>query len=889
MTTILLVDASSYFYRAYHALPSLVTQKGFPTGAIYGVLNMLARLEKEISFHYNACVFDAKGKTFRHDWYADYKGHRPAMPQAMQQQFEILLEVIEALGWPIVMKEGVEADDVIATLGKRAEKRGWQTIVVSADKDLAQIVSDTIVIVDTMKNETLDTEGVKKRFGVLPAQIPDSLALVGDVSDHIPGAGKVGYKTAAKLLGTYGSLEAILEHAEEIPGQVGANIRAAKAQLILNKKLVTVRDDVEGLGNLEDLQMKPRDRDRLQAVFKALEFNTLLRSFNLEEAKAQLPLHDKHYATIDTAEKLQSWRQHIEKKGIFAIDTETDSLNPIEAKLIGLSFATKAHEAAYVPLHHTDNRFLQISEQELAAIFRPVLENHHIQKIAHHAKYDWHVLENAGLKLEGLAHDTLLQSYVLAAHERHDLDFLARRYLQHQTTTYEEVAGKGKKAIPFREIPIDTATAYAAEDADICLLLHETLFPKIEQDEKLHFVYAQIEMPLIPVLFQMERYGVLIDPEKLDLQSEVLTRKMALLEKKSWDLAGLSFNLNSPKQIQEILFEKMGLPVVKKTPSGQPSTDEEVLERLAKDYELAATILDYRTLAKLKSTYLDKLPKMISKKTGRVHTSFSQAVTVTGRLASSDPNLQNIPIRSEEGRKIREAFIAPPGHAIVSADYSQIELRIMAHLSKDLGLLEAFAKGEDIHAKTASEIFGVPLPAVTALQRRYAKTINFGLIYGMSPYGLAQQLGVGREEAKAYIERYFARYPKVAEYMERSRAIAKEKGYVETIFGRRVYVPEIRAESPARRNAAERQAINGPMQGSAADIIKLAMIQVHAALRDKKSNLVLQVHDELIVEAHNTELAFIQESLPRLMSQVAKLDVPLEVELGVGQNWGEAH
>jgi DNA polymerase-1 len=911
--TLLLVDGSSYLYRAFHALPDLRSRDNLPTGAIYGVINMLRRLRKDYAADYIACVFDAKGKTFRDELYPQYKAHRPAMPDDLAAQIPPLLETIDALGWPLLSVEGVEADDVIATLAGRAEAAGVRTVVSTGDKDLAQLVNPHVTLVNTMSNEVLDEAGVAEKFGVPPALILDYLTLIGDSVDNVPGVDKVGPKTAAKWLIRYGSLEGVMAHAGEIPGVAGENLRRALDWLPKARELLAVRRDVALREELADLTPRPPDAEKLRSLFERFGFKSWLKELedcgsrvedrggsgqssvvSGQEKHASLltPRSSRNYETILTETQLEAWLAKIEGAELTSLDTETTSLDPMQARLVGLSLAVTPREAAYLPLGHRYQGAPQQLERDAAlAKLKPWLEDAARPKLGQNLKYDAHVLANHGIALAGIAHDTLLQSYVLESHRSHDLDALAERHLGAKTITYDEVTGKGASRIPFEQVEVARATEYAAEDADVALQLHRALWPQIEADGKLLYIYRDIEMPLLPVLRDMERRGVLLDIPALEAQGRELADKLVELERRAHGLAGRPFNLNSPKQIQEILFERQGIKPVKKTPGGAPSVDEEVLQSLALDHPLASLLLDYRALAKLKSTYADKLPRMVDPGSGRVHTNYAQAVAVTGRLSSTDPNLQNIPVRTAEGRRIREAFIAPPGSLIVSADYSQIELRIMAHLSGDPGLLRAFAEGQDVHRATAAEVFGVEPEAVSAEQRRYAKVINFGLIYGMSEFGLAAQLGVERTAARAYMDRYFARYPGVAEYMNRTREQARKQGYVETVFGRRLWLPEIASASPARRQGAERAAINAPMQGTAADLVKLAMIRVHRWLATERlsSRLVMQVHDELVLEVPEPELARVRSELPWLMSGVASLAVPLVVEVGAGPNWEKAH
>ena len=908
MKTLLLVDGSSYLYRAFHALPDLRNANNEPTGAIYGVLNMLQRLRKDIPGDYIACVFDAKGKTFRDELYPEYKAHRPSMPEDLAVQIAPLHAAVAAMGWPILMIEGVEADDVIGTLAHEAEKNGMRTVISTGDKDIAQLVNPQVMLVNTMSNEKLDEPGVLAKFGVPAERIVDYLTLIGDSVDNVPGVEKVGPKTAVKWLTQYGTLDNIVAHAQDIGGVVGENLRKALDWLPKARELLTIKCDVELPVHVSTLAPQAQDRDKLVALFGRFEFKTWLRELQASESQATEnqasgvghqasessvePERAAAYETVLSEAQLDAWLDTITRAELVALDTETTSLDPMLARLVGISLAVTPYSGAYIPLAHRYGGAPQQLDLDLVlARLKPWLENPQQKKLGQNLKYDTHVLANHGIRLQGVAHDTLLQSYVLEAHKPHGMDSLAQRHLNYKTVSYEEVAGKGAKQIGFDQVDIETAAHYAAEDADITLRLHQALYPQIAREEKLQYVYEQIEMPTAEVLFDIERTGVLLDSQLLADQSHELGMKLVELERQAQALAGQPFNLNSPKQIQEILFNQLGLPVKKKTPSGTPSTDEDVLQELALDYPLPKLLLEYRGMAKLKSTYTDKLPRMVDARTGRVHTSYNQAVAVTGRLASSDPNLQNIPVRSVEGRRIREAFIAPPGSVLVSADYSQIELRIMAHLSHDAGFLNAFAAGEDIHRATAAEVFGVGVDEVSSEQRRYAKVINFGLIYGMSAFGLASQLGIERTAAQSYIDRYFARYPGVADYMNRTRETARAQGYVETVFGRRLWLPEIHGGNGMRLQAAERAAINAPMQGTAADLIKLAMIAVHRYLLSEKmqSRIIMQVHDELVLEVPESELALIKTELPRLMAGVAQLDVALEAEVGVGPNWERAH
>ena len=927
MPTLLLVDGSSYLYRAFHALPDLRNSQGEPTGAIRGVLSMLRRLESDYKAEFRACVFDAKGKTFRDDWYPDYKANRPSMPDDLRAQVEPLHAAVQAEGWPLLAVAGVEADDVIGTLTRQAVERGWEVVISTGDKDLTQLVRPGVRWVNTMSDEVLDVAGVEAKFGVLPERIVDYLALVGDTVDNVPGVEKCGPKTAVKWLTQYGSLDELVANADKVGGKVGENLRKHLDFLPLGRRLVTVATDLELPLTLDELPARDDDKVALRALYERFEFRGWLKDLDggagasLDKLVARSaparrygadatdtphsPVgadgvagaeaagsHRSAYVTILDWASFDAWLAKIEAAELTAFDTETTSLDPMAAQLVGMSFAVVPGEAAYLPLAH---RGTDVAEQlplaDVLARLKPWLESDAHAKLGQNLKYDTHVLANHGIALRGIAHDTLLQSYVLESDKAHDLDSLAKRHLGLTTIPYTELCGKGAKQIGFAEVAIDRATAYAAEDADLTLRLHQQLWPQLEAEPQLAALYRDIELPVLSVLQEMERTGVLIDPFLLSQHSEELGRRLHQLELEAHALAGQPFNLASPKQLGEILFVKLGLPPVKKTATGQPSTDEEVLEKLADDYPLPKLLLEHRSLAKLKSTYADKLPRMVNPRTGRVHTSFSQATAVTGRLSSSEPNLQNIPIRTPEGRRIRAAFIAPREQLIVSADYSQIELRIMAHLSDDARLLEAFAQGEDVHRATASEVFGVPAAEVSSEQRRYAKVINFGLIYGMSAHGLAKNLNIDRGAAQSWIDRYFARYPGVADYMERTRLEARDKGYVETVFGRRLYLPDIRASQAGRRQGAERAAINAPMQGTAADLIKLAMIAVqHWIDREKlQTKLVMQVHDELVLEVPDDELVRVRVELPPLMTQVAKLRVPLAVEVGVGANWDEAH
>ena len=907
MPTLLLVDGSSYLYRAFHALPDLRNSAGEPTGAVRGVLSMLRRLESDYKAEYRACVFDAKGKTFRDDWFPDYKAQRPSMPDDLRAQIEPLHEAVRAEGWPLLVEDGVEADDVIGTLTRQAVEAGWEVVISTGDKDLTQLVQPGVRWVNTMSEEVLDEAGVTAKFGVPPNLIVDYLTLIGDTVDNVPGVEKCGPKTAVKWLTEYGNLDNLVANADKVGGKVGENLRKHLDFLPLGRKLVTVVTDLPLPVKPADLPAREDDKDALAAIYRRLEFKGWLKELEDgvrsaaapaaadsagAEAQGEPGAHRTGYETLLDWPAFDAWLARISAAELTAFDTETTGLDPMVATLVGMSFATVEGEAAYLPLSHRyADAPAQLPLSDVLDKLKPWLESETHRKLGQNLKYDAHILANHGIALAGIAEDTLLESYVLESDKSHDMDSLASRHLGLKTLTYAEVCGKGAKQIGFGEVELARATEYAAEDADITLRLHHALAAQLAAEPALAALYRDIELPTARVLFEMERNGVLIDDFLLAQHSEELGRRLHELEQQAHVLAGQPFNLGSPKQLGEILFTKLGLPVVKKTATGQPSTDEDVLSQLAEDYPLPKLLLEHRSLAKLKNTYTDKLPQMVNPRTGRVHTSFSQAVAVTGRLASSEPNLQNIPIRTPEGRRIRAAFIAPAGHKIVSADYSQIELRIMAHLSGDAGLLDAFAKGEDVHRATAGEIFGVTPIEVTSEQRRYAKVINFGLIYGMSAHGLAKNLGIERAAAASYIDRYFARYPGVAAYMERTRSAAKTHGYVETVFGRRLYLPDIRAQQVGRRQGAERAAINAPMQGTAADLIKKAMIATSAWLKASgvKSRLILQVHDELVLEVPDDEVASIREQLPKLMAGVAQLSVPLIAEVGVGANWDEAH
>jgi DNA polymerase-1 len=926
---LLLVDISSYFYRAFHAMPDFRSPAGDPTGAIFGVVNMLNKLRDEYPADYSACVFDPKGKTFRDDIYPEYKANRDKMPEDLAHQVKHIREVAEALGWPCIEVAGMEADDVIGTLTKHAVSRGVETIISTGDKDLAQLVEDGVLWYNTMSNEKLGVKGITEKFGVPPDRIIDYLTLMGDNVDNVPGVEKVGPKTAAKWIAEYGSLDGVMANAGNIKGVVGENLRRALEWLPTGRTLVTVKCDVPLPFDFDTIDHKERDIARLDKLYEHFGFKGMRAALHKgaspaaglsapaeagadsalfkqadkdagatrwssgEPAAKQLAFIDtRRYETILTDAQLDTWIARLNAAELACVDTETTSLDPMQARIVGLSFACTAGEAAYLPLRHIyPGAPDQLDFDASIARLRPWLEDASKPKLGQNIKYDLHVFANHGLMVRGYLHDTLLQSYVLESHQRHDMDSLATRHLGATTTSFEQVAGKGASQIGFDQVSIETATHYSAEDSDVTLQLHGALYPQVAGDDKLRFVYEHIEMPTTHVLLTIERNGVLIDSQLLEKQSSELGMKMMELEARAHEAAGQPFNLGSPKQLAEILFEKQGIKPLKKTPGGAPSTDEETLTALAADYPLPKILLEHRGISKLKSTYTDKLPRMVNPRTGRVHTNYGQAVAVTGRLSSNDPNLQNIPVRTAEGRRIREAFIAPPGSKILSADYSQIELRIMAHLSSDPGLLDAFAKGEDVHRATASEVFGVTREDVSGEQRRYAKVINFGLIYGMSAFGLASNLGIERAAAASYIDKYFARYPGVKAYMDRTRNEAHERGYVETVFGRRLWLPDIKSGNQGRRQGAERAAINAPMQGTAADLIKLAMIAVQGWLESEKlaTRMIMQVHDELVLEVPDSELEQVKAAVPGLMTSVAKLLVPLVAEPGVGRNWDEAH
>jgi DNA polymerase I len=916
LPVLLLVDGSSYLYRAYHAMPNLTGPGGVPTGAIHGFIAMLKKLRADNNAAHAACVFDAKGKTFRDDWYPEYKANRSPMPDDLRTQIEPIHEAVKLLGWPVLEVPGIEADDAIGTLCKHAAESGHRVIVSTGDKDLAQLVNERVSLINTMSNEALDVAGVKAKFGVPPERIVDYLTLVGDTVDNVPGVDKVGPKTAVKWLAEHDSLDGVIAAADRIGGAVGENLKKALGWLPMGRKLVTVSTDcdlsghVEGWPSLDALALTEVDRSALLDFYTRFGFKAFKRELETETVRPE-PVEgpvgetglrqaqpergaarDFKYETILTQDRLDHWLAKIKAAPLVAFDTETTSLDEMQARIVGVSFAVEPGEAAYVPLMHDyPDAPQQLPQGAVLAQLKPWLEDAKAHKVGQHIKYDCHVLANHGITARGFIHDTLLQSYVLEAHLNHSLEKLAERHLGRKGLSYEDVCGKGAHQIAFSQVDIDKAAAYSGEDSEMTLAVHEVLWPQLEADAKQRFIYEQIEMPVSALLLRIERHGVLIDSALLAAQSKQLSERMVALEQEAYAIAGQPFNMGSPKQIGDILFTKLGLPVKKKTATGAPSTDEDVLAELAADYPLPAKILQHRSYSKLKGTYTDKLPQMVNADTGRVHTSYAQAVAVTGRLSSNDPNLQNIPIRTPEGRRVREAFIAPPGHVIASADYSQIELRIMAHISGDEGLTHAFTQGLDVHRATAGEVFNTPLEAVSSEQRRYAKTINFGLIYGMGAFGLSQALGIEQKAAKDYIERYFARFAGVKRYMDETKASAARKGYVETYFGRRIYLPEIKGGSGPRRAGAERQAINAPMQGTAADLIKLAMIAVQATIdRERKATkVIMQVHDELVFEVPDAEVDWVRAEVPQLMAGVAQFSVPLLAEVGVGPNWDEAH
>ena len=890
--SLVLIDGSSYLYRAFYALPGLTAPSGQPTGAIYGVLMMLHKLIKDERPNLLGIVFDAPGKTFRHELFPEYKANRARTPEDLIIQIEPLLAAIENLGLPLLRVNGVEADDVIGTLAKEAEQRGINTLIATSDKDFTQLVSDKITLLDTMKNRLTDRSGVIEKFGLPPEQIIDFLTLSGDASDNIPGVPTVGPKTAVKWLQQYSSLAGVIEHAEEISGKVGEALRESIPRLNLYQQLATIDCSLELDRTVDDLVIRESKDDELFVQFKNLGLHALIKQFNIEEPIITIR-RDTVYQGILTKKEFEALLDRLRQAEVTAIDTETTSLNYMQAEIVGISVAIVSNEAYYIPLRHEyDGVPKQLDREYVLQKLKPWLEDKEAKKIGHNLKYDSHIFANHGIELNGTDFDSMLESYVLnSTATRHNLNAVAKRYLNLDTTSYEDVAGKGAKQIGFNQVSLEDAIHYAAEDADVSFQLHQTLHPKLMEINSLAKLYTDIEAPLLKVLQTIERNGVLIDESMLQKQSDQFAITLKELESKAFSLAGAEFNLNSPKQLQEILYDKLSLPILKKTPKGQPSTAESVLQRLAEDFPIVQTILNYRTTAKLKTTYTDKLPLMVNQDTGRVHTSYHQAVTATGRLSSSDPNLQNIPIRTVEGRRIRQAFIAPKGFQILAADYSQIELRIMAHNSQDPGLLDAFQAGLDIHQATAAEIFAVDLQSVSAEQRRSAKAINFGLIYGMSAFGLTRQLGITRGDAQEYIELYFARYPKVKEYMDAIRNQARESGFVETVFGRRLYLPDIDSRNYQRRQYAERSAINAPMQGTAADIIKKAMIDLEQRLVAESINakIIMQVHDELVLEVEDSSVGAVSEFVTEAMGKAADLDVALKVDLGVGENWDQAH
>ena len=886
---LILIDGSSYLYRAFHALPNLSASDGQPTGAVYGVVNMVRKLVQDHQPDYVAVVFDARGKTFRDQLYPDYKANRPPMPDELGSQIPLLHQLIKALGVPLLSVPGVEADDVIATLAEHARNSGLETLVSTGDKDMAQIVDHDVRLIDTMKDVVFDRAKIEEKFGVAPDRIVDYLALVGDVSDNIPGVPKVGPKTAAKWLAQYHSLDELVAHADKLGGKVGENFRNSLAQLPLSRELVTVKRDVDLEVTPADLKPAEPDTEKLKELYSRLEFRAWLKELGgLEDATTGAD----HYEIILDETALQRWLTRLETSALVAFDTETTSLDAVSAKLVGMSFATEVGTAVYLPIGHDyPDAPGQLPRATVVKTLKPILEDPNRPKVGQNLKYDHCVLQSEGIELRGIRFDTMLESYVLdSVATRHDMDGLAMKHLGYKTISFEEVAGKGKAQVTFDKVPVEQAGRYAAEDADVTLRLHETLWPKLAAEPRLKSLFETIEMPLVTVLSRMERSGVKIDRKMLAAQSEALASRIAALESEAHATAGEEFNIASPKQIQRILYEELKLPVLRKTPKGQPSTAENVLQELAADYELPRLILEYRGLSKLKSTYTDKLPEMINPVTGRLHTSYHQAVAATGRLSSADPNLQNIPIRTSEGKRIREAFIPENGFVLLAADYSQIELRIMAHLSGDEGLNSAFAEGTDVHRATAAEVFGVSPAAVSDEQRRHAKAINFGLIYGMSAFGLAQQLRIQRGAAQEYVDLYFSRYPGVKRFMDETRALAHERGYVETLFGRRLYLPEINSSNHARRQYAERTAINAPMQGTAADLIKMAMVVIDEWIRGRDDvRMIMQVHDELVFEVNADAAETVKDAVVKHMTSVAQLSVPLEVDVGTGANWAEAH
>jgi len=897
---IIVVDGSSYLFRAFHVpqLQRLTNAKGEMTGAVYGVINMLRKLQDEYQPESMAVIFDAKGKTFRHDLYKEYKANRPPMPDDLRGQIEPLHQLVEALGYPMLVVEGVEADDVIGTLAKQASDAGCDMLISTGDKDMAQLVSPHVTLINTMTNYIMDEEGVVEKFDVKADQIIDYLALVGDTADNIPGVPKVGPKTAAKWLKEYENLDNIIENADKFKGKIGENLRNSLDLLPVSYELATIQCELELDTGIDDLSLLPPNNERLKELYTELGFSTWLRQLNensggeSDDASDAVKATAGEYETVLDQKRFDVWLDQLKQADAFVFDTETTSLDYMQAKVVGVSFAVEAGKAAYVPFAHDyEGAPEQLSEEQVLGALKPLLEDAGKGKIGQNLKYDKHVLMNHGIVLQGISDDSMLESYVVDSTSRHDMDTLALKYLSHTTIHFEDVAGKGAKQITFDKVELDKAGPYAAEDADITLQLHNVLHEKLAAEESLMKVYREIELPLVDVLQRMEHTGVKVDIDMLNQQSEELAASIEAIKKQAYEMAGEEFNLASPKQIQHILFEKMEIPVIRKTPKGQPSTAEDVLQELAEDYELPKLLLESRSLSKLKSTYTDKLPKMVQPTTGRVHTSYHQAVAATGRLSSTDPNLQNIPIRSEEGRRIRQAFIPETGRIMMAADYSQIELRIMAHLSADEGLLNAFSNDIDVHSATAAEVFGLELDGVGTEERRAAKAINFGLIYGMSAFGLAKQLNITRFDAQDYIDVYFDRYPGVKDYMDKTRTQAHDDGYVETVFGRRLYLPEINSRNGMRRQYAERTAINAPMQGTAADIIKRAMISVDHEMQksDFDALMVMQVHDELVFEVESSQLKDLTAMVVTQMQSAAELSVPLIVSVDTGKNWDEAH
>lgn len=888
---LILIDGSSYLYRAYHALPPLMSSKNQPTGAIRGVISMINKILLDHPNSPLGVIFDAKGKTFRHEMYKDYKANRPPMPEDLVVQIEPINQIIEALGIKLLSIKGVEADDVIGTLAKEASEAGLDTVISTGDKDMTQLVNKHIKVVNTMSNELLDEKGVENKFGVKPELIIDYLALVGDTSDNVPGVEKVGPKTAVKWLTEYGSLDEIIKNAEKISGKVGENLRNGLSQLHISKELVTIKKDVSLEVGVKDLMVGKRNKKLLEELYTELEFKAWLEKEEVPQKEVREEVTRKSkYELITKIKQLENWITRIKKNPLLALDTETTGLDYMDAKLVGISLSVKSGEAAYIPLGHQQEE--QLSVDVVLKKLKPVLESEKIKLVGQNIKFDRNILTRYGVNLDSFENDTMLMSYVLnSTATRHNLDALAQYYLKYKTTTFEEVAGKGVKQVTFDLVPMDQAVHYASEDADITFQLHEEFKSRLAKEPVLNTLLEEVEIPLITVLSDMEQAGTLVNEKVLKAQSKNFSERITKLEAEAYELADQEFNLGSPKQLQEIFFEKLKYPILQKTPGGQPSTAENVLQQLSEDYELPKIILEHRTLSKLKSTYTDKLPSQISPNTGRIHTSFNQTGTSTGRLSSSDPNLQNIPIKTEDGRRIRQAFEAKSGYQLISADYSQIELRVIAHLSKDEGLLNAFEEGQDIHSSTASEVFAVDINEVEPDQRRSAKAINFGLIYGISAFGLSKQLGINRNLAAEYMDIYFSRYPGVRKYMNKIKAEAKKIGYVETLYGRRLYLPEISTGNAIRRQAAERVAINAPVQGTAADIMKKAMLSVNDSLKKQKidAKLILQVHDELVVESHEKDTEKVTKILTDSMSKAAKLSVPLEVEIGIGKNWDQAH